>query len=162
MNGSIEPWYRTAVLYEVAVHSFQDSNGDGFGDIGGLTERLDYLQWLGITAIWMLPILPSRMKDGGYDVTNLTGIRSEYGSLDDVRNLIREAHRRGIKVITDFVVNHTSDQHPWFVEAKQPGSAKRDWYVWSDTPERYSDARVIFVDTHDTNWAWDETAGQFY
>jgi maltose alpha-D-glucosyltransferase/alpha-amylase len=162
VNGSIEPWYRTAVLYEVAVHSFQDSNGDGFGDIGGLTERLDYLQWLGITAIWMLPILPSRMKDGGYDVTNLTGIRSEYGSLDDVRNLIREAHRRGIKVITDFVVNHTSDQHPWFVEAKQPGSAKRDWYVWSDTAERYSDARVIFVDTHDTNWAWDETAGQFY
>lgn len=155
-------WYREGVWYEVAVHSFRDSNGDGFGDIAGLTERLDYLQWLGITAIWMLPILPSPMRDGGYDVTDLTGIREEYGTLDDVRKLLDEAHARGMRVITDFVVNHTSDQHPWFRDARQPESQKRDWYVWSDSPEKYSQARVIFVDTHDSNWSWDEVAGQYY
>jgi maltose alpha-D-glucosyltransferase/alpha-amylase len=162
VTGPQEPWYQTAVLYEVAVHSFEDSNGDGFGDIAGLTKRLEYIQWLGITAIWMLPILPSPMQDGGYDVTDLTGVRSEYGSLDDVRELLAEAHARGIRVITDFVVNHTSDQHPWFRAARQPDSDTRDWYVWSDTTDRYSDARVIFTDTHDSNWTWDETAGQFY
>ena len=157
-----DDWYREAVRYEVAVHSFCDSNGDGFGDISGLSERLDYLQWLGITAIWMLPILPSPMRDGGYDVTDLTGVRDEYGTLDDVRELLDAAHARGMRVITDFVVNHTSDQHPWFTEARQPGSPKRDWYVWSDSPDRYSGARVIFVDTHDSNWSWDEVAGQYY
>jgi len=162
VSGSETPWFRTAILYEVAVHSFQDSNGDGFGDIVGLTERLDYLEWLGITAIWMLPILPSPMRDGGYDVTNLTDIKSEYGSLDDVRRLISEAHSRGIRVITDFVVNHTSDQHPWFLAARRPGSKTRDWYVWSDNVDRYRDARVIFVDTHGSNWTWNETANQFY
>jgi maltose alpha-D-glucosyltransferase/alpha-amylase len=162
MTSSQEPWYRTAIFYEVAVHSFQDSNGDGFGDLAGLTQRLDYLEWLGITAIWLLPILPSPMRDGGYDVTDLTGVRSEYGSLDDVRTLISEAHGRGIRVITDFVVNHTSDQHPWFLEARKPGSQTRDWYVWSETPDRYGDARTIFVDAHDSNWTWDETAQQYY
>jgi len=156
------PWYRTAIFYEVAVHSFQDSNADGFGDIKGLTERLDYLEWLGITAIWMLPILPSPMRDGGYDVTDLTGIRDDYGTIDDVRRLLEEAHRRGMHVITDFVVNHTSDQHPWFQESRLPDSAKRDWYVWSDSKERYGDARVIFIDTQDSNWTWDDTAGQYY
>ena len=162
MTGSEEPWYRTAILYEVAVHSFEDADGDGFGDIAGLTKRLEYLQWLGITAIWVLPILPSPMRDGGYDATDLAGVRGEYGSLDDVRELIAEAHARGIRVITDFVVNHTSDQHPWFRAARQPGSDTRDWYVWSDTTDRYSGARVIFTDTHDSNWTWDEAAGQFY
>ena len=162
MTDSAAPWFRTAILYEVAVHSFQDSNGDGFGDIAGLTERLDYLAWLGITAIWMLPILPSPMKDGGYDVTDLTGVRPEYGTIADVRRLISEAHARGIRVITDFVVNHTSDQHPWFLAARQPGSETRDWYVWSDTTDRYRNARVIFTDTQDSNWTWDETAQQYY
>jgi len=162
VTASEERWYQTAVLYEVAVHSFEDTNGDGFGDIAGLSKRLEYIQWLGITAIWMLPILPSPMRDGGYDVTDLTGVRSEYGSLDDVRELLVEAHARGIRVITDFVVNHTSDQHPWFSAARQPGSDTRDWYVWSDTTDRYSNARIIFTDTHDSNWTWDETAGQFY
>ena len=125
MTGSEEPWYRTAILYEVAVHSFEDANGDGFGDIAGLTKRLEYLQWLGITAIWMLPILPSPMRDGGYDATDLAGVRGEYGSLDDVRELIAEAHARGIRVITDFVVNHTSDQHPWFRAARPPRTRLR-------------------------------------
>jgi maltose alpha-D-glucosyltransferase/alpha-amylase len=162
VTGPEDRWYQTAVLYEVAVHSFEDSVGDGFGDIAGLTKRLEYIEWLGITAIWILPILPSPMRDGGYDATDLTGVRSEYGSLDDVRELLREAHARGIRVITDFVVNHTSDQHPWFRAARQPSSDTRDWYVWSDTTDRYSDARVIFTDTHDSNWTWDETAGQFY
>ena len=162
MTGADAPWYQTAVLYEVAVHSFEDSTQDGIGDLAGLTRRLEYLQWLGITALWILPIVPSPMRDGGYDVTDLTGVRSEYGSLDDVRDLLREAHARGIRVITDFVVNHTSDQHPWFRAARQPSSESRDWYVWSDTTDRYSDARVIFSDTHDSNWTWDETAGQFY
>jgi maltose alpha-D-glucosyltransferase/alpha-amylase len=162
VTGAEERWYQTAVLYEVAVHSFLDTDGDGVGDIAGLTKRLEYIQWLGITTIWILPILPSPMRDGGYDVTDLTGVRGEYGSLDDVRELLVEARARGIRVITDFVVNHTSDQHPWFRSARQPGSDKRDWYVWSDTTDRYSDARVIFTDTHDSNWTWDETAGQFY
>jgi maltose alpha-D-glucosyltransferase/alpha-amylase len=162
VTGPAAPWFRTAVLYEVAVHSFHDSDGDGVGDIAGLTERLDYLAWLGITAIWMLPILPSPMKDGGYDVIDITGIRPEYGSIDDVRTLISEAHARGMRVITDFVVNHTSDQHPWFLAARQPGSETRDWYVWSDTTDRYADARVIFVDTHDSNWSWDDSAQQYY
>ncbi len=162
MTGDAKPWYRTAVFYEVAVHSYVDSNGDGIGDLQGLTDRLDYLQWLGITAIWILPIFPSPMRDGGYDVSDLVGIRSEFGNLDDFRNLIQQAHERGIRVMTDFVVNHTSDQHPWFQEARKPGSSKRDWYVWTDDPSAYGEARVIFVDTHTSNWTWDDVAGQYY
>jgi maltose alpha-D-glucosyltransferase/alpha-amylase len=162
VNSQEPPWYTTAVFYEVAVHSFVDSDGDGFGDITGLTSKLDYLQWLGITAIWLLPILPSPMRDGGYDVSDLVGVRPEYGTLDDVRILLEQAHRRGIRVVMDFVVNHTSDQHPWFLEARDPESSKHDWYVWSDDTSLYADARVIFVDTHDSNWSWDEIAGQYY
>ena len=162
MSSREPPWYKTAVFYEVAVHSFSDSNDDGFGDIAGLTNKLDYLQWLGITAIWLLPILPSPMRDGGYDVSDLMGVRSEYGTPNDVRTLIDQAHTRGIRVITDLVVNHTSDQHPWFIEARDPESPKHDWYVWSDDTSRYADARVIFVDTHDSNWSWDEVAGKYY
>jgi maltose alpha-D-glucosyltransferase/alpha-amylase len=156
------PWYKTAVFYEVAVHSFFDSNDDGFGDIAGLTSKLDYLQWLGITGIWLLPIFPSPMRDGGYDVSDLVGVRTEYGTVDDVRTFIEQAHTRGIRVITDFVVNHTSDQHPWFLEAQDPESPKHDWYVWSDDTALYGDARVIFVDSHDSNWSWNESAGQYY
>ena len=162
MNPGDQPWYKTAVFYEVAVHSFCDSNADGLGDVAGLTSKLDYLQWLGVTALWLLPILPSPMKDGGYDVSDLRGVRSEYGTLDDVCVLLDEAHARGIAVVTDFVVNHTSDQHPWFIEAHDPDSSKHDWYVWSDDTDRYSDARVIFVDTHESNWSWDEVAGRYY
>ncbi len=162
MTTRPEAWHRSAVIYEVAVHSFQDSNGDGFGDLAGMTKRLDYLEWLGIDAVWLLPIMPSPMRDGGYDVSNLTGVRPEFGTIDDVKAFVADAHSRGIHVLTDFVINHTSDQHPWFQESRQPGSPKRDWYVWSDSPDRYSDARVIFIDAHDSNWAWDETAGAYY
>jgi maltose alpha-D-glucosyltransferase/alpha-amylase len=162
VSSQDKPWYETAVFYEVAVHSFSDSDADGFGDIAGLTSKLDYLQWLGVTALWLLPILPSPMRDGGYDVSDLEGVRSEYGTLDDVRILLEEAHARGIRVVTDFVVNHTSDQHPWFIEARDPDSPTHDWYVWSDDTSRYADARVIFVDTHDSNWSWDDVAGQYY
>ena len=162
MTPGDQPWYQTAVFYEVAVHSFRDSNADGFGDIAGLTHKLHYLQWLGVTALWLLPILPSPMRDGGYDVSDFQGVRPEYGTLDDVRLLLNEAHARDIRVITDLVVNHTSDQHPWFIEARDPESPKHDWYVWSDDPTMYSDARVIFVDTHDSNWSWDDIAGRYY
>lgn len=162
MTGTVAPWYRTAVVYEVAVHSYQDSNGDGFGDIPGLIDRLDHLEWLGVTALWLLPLFPSPMRDGGYDITDFCSIRSDYGTVEDVKRLIDEAHRRGIRIITDFIVNHTSDEHPWFQEARQPGSPKRDWYAWSDSEDLYADARVIFVDTHDSNWTWDETAGAYY
>ena len=136
MISGDQPWYRTAVFYEVAIHSFFDSDSDGIGDIAGLTSKLDYLTWLGVTALWLLPILPSPMRDGGYDVSDFRGVRPEYGTLDDVRELLAEAHKRRIRVVTDFVVNHTSDQHPWFLESRQPGSTKRDWYVWSDDPSR--------------------------
>jgi maltose alpha-D-glucosyltransferase/alpha-amylase len=162
VSSEDQPWYQTAVFYEVAVHSFFDSSADGTGDIAGLTSKLDYLEWLGITALWLLPILPSPMRDGGYDVSDLTGVRSEFGTLDDIRTLLEEAHTRGISVVTDFVVNHTSDQHPWFLEARDPDSPRHDWYVWSDDNTRFSDARVIFVDTHDSNWSWDDVAGQYY
>jgi maltose alpha-D-glucosyltransferase/alpha-amylase len=160
--ASGQAWYQTGVFYEVAVHAYQDSNADGVGDIPGLVQRLDHIKDLGITGIWILPILPSPMRDGGYDVSDFTGVRPEYGSIADVKTLIAEAHNRGIKVITDFIVNHSSDQHPWFIEARNPESPKHDWYVWSDDPNRYSDARVIFVDTHTSNWTWDEVAGKYY
>jgi len=162
MTKAEEPWYRTAVFYEVAVHSFSDSAGDGVGDLRGLTDRLDYLHWLGISAIWILPIFPSPMRDGGYDVLDFSNVRSDFGGIDDFRTLIDGAHRRGIRVIGDFILNHSSDQHPWFQESRQPGSSKRDWYVWTDDPSTYADARVIFVDTHTSNWAWDDVAGQYY
>ena len=162
MSSRDQQWYETAVFYEVAVHSFHDSNADGFGDIAGLTSKLDHLEWLGVTALWLLPILPSPMRDGGYDVSDLENVRPEYGTLDDVRFMLDEAHSRGIRVVTDFVVNHTSDKHPWFIEARDPDSPKHDWYVWSEDTSRYADARVIFVDTHDSNWSWDEAAGKYY
>ncbi|NNL47059.1 MAG: maltose alpha-D-glucosyltransferase [Acidimicrobiia bacterium] len=155
-------WYKTAVFYEIPVHTFYDSNGDGIGDLAGVTAKLDYLEWLGVDCLWLLPFYPSPMVDGGYDVSDLTGVRAEYGSLGDVQQLLTEAHSRGMKVIADMVMNHTSDQHPWFQESRQPGSPKRDWYVWSDTTDRYADARVIFIDSLDSNWTWDETAGAYF
>ena len=155
-------WYKNATFYEIPVYAFFDSNGDGLGDIAGITEKLDYLRWLGIDCLWLLPFYPSPMVDGGYDVSDLTGVRAEFGTIDDVRELLAAAHAQDMRVIGDVVINHTSDQHPWFQEARQPGSAKRDWYVWSDSPERYSDARVIFIDTQDSNWTWDDTAGAYF
>ena len=156
-------WYRDGVFYELYVRGFADSNDDGCGDLPGVIDHLDYLHWLGVDCIWLLPVLRSPQRDGGYDISDFYSIQPEYGSLDDMRRLLHEAHARGMRVICDLVVNHTSDQHPWFQEARSdPHSPKRDWYVWSDDPTRYPDARVIFVDTEPSNWSWDPVAGAHY
>ena len=156
-------WFKDAVFYEVYVRSFYDSDGDGVGDFRGLTEKLDYLEWLGVDCLWLLPMYASPLKDGGYDIADYYAILPEYGTLEDFRQFIDAAHARGIRVITDLVVNHTSDQHPWFVEAcSSPTSPKRDWYVWSESPDRYKEARIIFTDTEKSNWTWSETAQAFY
>ena len=155
-------WYRTAVFYEALVRSFSDSNGDGVGDLRGLTDKLDYLQWLGIDCIWIPPVFQSPMRDGGYDVSDFYAVQPELGTVDDLHDLIEAAHARGLRVISDLVLNHTSDAHEWFQRARQPGSPHRDWYVWNDTADRYPDARIIFLDSEDSNWAWDESAGAYF
>jgi maltose alpha-D-glucosyltransferase / alpha-amylase len=155
-------WFKTAVFYELYVRSFYDSNADGYGDFPGLTEKLDYLEWLGIDCIWLLPFYQSPLKDGGYDISDFYSILPEYGNLNDFVEFLGAAHTRNIRVVADLVMNHTSDQHPWFQEARVPGSPKRDWYVWSDKDQRYADARVIFVDSEKSNWTWDEEAGAYY
>jgi len=157
-------WYKDAVIYEVPVRAFRDSNGDGIGDFLGLTEKLDYLVALGVTALWLLPFFPSPGRDDGYDTADYTGVHPDFGTLDDVRAFLAEAHRRGIRVIGELVLNHTSDQHPWFQRARHapPGSPWREYYVWSDTPDLYADARIIFTDTETSNWAWDPVAGAYY
>ena len=155
-------WFKTGVFYELYVRSFNDSNADGFGDFAGLTQKIDYLEWLGVDCIWLLPFYQSPLRDGGYDISDFYSILPEYGTLNDLMEFLDTAHSRGIRVIADLVMNHTSDQHPWFQESRIPGSAKRDWYVWSDNQERYPDARIIFVDTERSNWSWDEEAGAYY
>jgi maltose alpha-D-glucosyltransferase/alpha-amylase len=155
-------WFKTAVFYELYVRSFFDSNADGSGDFGGLIEKMDYLEWLGIDCIWLLPFYQSPLRDGGYDIADFYSILPEYGNLNDFMELIDSAHDRGIKVVTDLVMNHTSDQHPWFQEARKPGSPTRDWYVWSDTVHRYEEARIIFLDTESSNWSWDDEAEAYY
>jgi maltose alpha-D-glucosyltransferase/alpha-amylase len=163
--GDDDPlWYKDAVIYELRVGAFQDSDGDGIGDFPGLTQRLDYLQDLGVTALWLLPFYPSPLRDDGYDIADYESVHPDLGTLDDFRIFLREAHRRGLRVITELVINHTSDQHAWFQRARRasPGSAVRDFYVWSDTPERYADARVIFKDFEPSNWTWDPVAKAYY
>jgi maltose alpha-D-glucosyltransferase/alpha-amylase len=157
-------WYKDAIIYELHVRSFFDSDGDGSGDFPGLTQRLDYLADLGVTALWLLPFYPSPLKDDGYDIADYIGVNPDYGTLRDVKLLIREAHARGLRVITELVCNHTSDQHPWFQRARRSptGSAHRDYYVWSDTPDRYPDARIIFKDFEPSNWSWDSVANAYY
>ncbi|MDO8617077.1 MAG: maltose alpha-D-glucosyltransferase [Dehalococcoidia bacterium] len=157
-------WYKDAIIYQLHVRSFSDSNGDGIGDFRGLRDRLDYLYDLGVSAIWLLPFYPSPLKDDGYDIADYTNIHPSYGSLRDFQAFLREAHRRGLRVITELVLNHTSDQHPWFQRARRapPGSRWRDFYVWSDTPERYRSARIIFKDFETSNWAWDPVANAHY
>ncbi|AXV07529.1 Trehalose synthase [Euzebya pacifica] len=155
-------WYKHAIFYEVVVRGFSDSNADGTGDIRGLTNNLDYLEWLGVDCLWLLPFMDSPLRDGGYDIADYYKVLPEYGNVDDVAELIEAAHARGIRVIADMVMNHTSDQHAWFQEARDPSSDKHDWYVWSDTDERYDDARIIFVDTETSNWTWDSKAEKFY
>ncbi|MFP4485092.1 MAG: maltose alpha-D-glucosyltransferase [Spirochaetaceae bacterium] len=157
-------WYKDAVIYELHVRSFLDSNGDGMGDFEGLTEKLDYLQDLGVSAIWLLPFYPSPWKDDGYDISDYSGIHQAYGTLRDFKRLLKEAHKRDLKVITELVINHTSNQHPWFDRARRarPGTKYRDFYVWSDTPERYDEARIIFQDFENSNWTWDAEAKAYY
>jgi maltose alpha-D-glucosyltransferase/alpha-amylase len=157
-------WYKDAIFYELRIRSFYDSNGDGVGDLRGLTEKLDYIHDLGVTTIWVLPFYPSPLRDDGYDISDYTTVAPEYGTLRDFRTLIREAHRRDLKVVTELVVNHTSDQHAWFQRARRApaGSPERDFYVWNDTPHRYEDARIIFKDYEHSNWAWDPVARAYY
>ena len=161
---SLEPtWYKDVVIYEVSVRSFYDSNRDGIGDIPGLTSKLDYIQDLGVDCLWLLPFYASPLKDGGYDISNFRELHPDYGTIDDFRHFLEEAHRRGIRVITELVLNHTSDQHEWFQEGcRNPHSERRDYYVWSDTDERYQGVRIIFSDTERSNWTWDHDAGAYY
>jgi maltose alpha-D-glucosyltransferase/alpha-amylase len=160
-------WFKTATFYEIHVRGFYDGNADGSGDFRGLTEKLDYLEWLGIDCVWLLPMYESPLRDGGYDIADFMQIHSDYGTIEDVRDFVEAAHQRGIRVIADLVMNHTSSDHPWFVESRSGGgrgsdNSKRNWYVWSESPELYKDARVIFVDSESSNWTWDEQAGAYY
>jgi len=157
-------WFKRAIFYEIHLRGFFDSNADGSGDLPGLTEKLDYLEWLGIDCIWLLPMYVSPLRDGGYDIGDFYALHPDYGSIDDVRTFLDAAHERGIRVIADLVMNHTSSEHPWFQRARSapPGSPERDFYVWSDTPERYEEARIIFIDTETSNWSWDAEAGAYY
>ncbi len=157
-------WYKDAVIYELHIRAFSDSQGDGVGDFLGLTEKLDYLEDLGVTALWLLPFYPSPLKDDGYDISDYTSIQPIYGNMHDFKTFVDEAHRRGLHVIIELVINHTSDQHPWFQRARRaaPGSRWRDFYVWSDTPEKYQEARIIFKDSEYSNWTWDHVAKAYY
>jgi maltose alpha-D-glucosyltransferase/alpha-amylase len=157
-------WYKDAVIYQLHVKAFQDSTGNGIGDFGGLIQRLDYIEALGATAIWLLPFYPSPLRDDGYDISDYRKVNPAYGSMREFRRFVKEAHRRGIRVITELVINHTSDQHPWFQKARhaKPGSAARDFYVWSDTDDRYHGTRIIFLDTETSNWTWDPVAQAYF
>jgi maltose alpha-D-glucosyltransferase/alpha-amylase len=155
-------WFKRAMFYEVLIRGFYDSDDNGTGDLRGLLGKLDYLQWLGIDCLWLLPFYQSPLRDGGYDISDFATVLPEYGTVDDLAALIEAAHARGMRVIADLVMNHTSDRHEWFQQSRQPGSEKRDWYVWSDDNERYRDARIIFIDAEVSNWTWDPVAEQYY
>jgi maltose alpha-D-glucosyltransferase/alpha-amylase len=156
-------WYKDAVFYEVYVRAFKDGNGDGHGDLHGLTEKLEYLQTLGVDCIWLMPIYPSPLRDDGYDIADYYNIAETFGTLDDLKTLIQEAHDRDIRIIMDLVLNHTSDEHPWFKASRSDrNSPYRDYYVWSDTDQKYKDTRIIFLDTEPSNWTWDEETKQYY
>ncbi len=156
-------WYKNAIFYEVHIRSFCDSNGDGKGDLPGLTSKLDYLQELGVDCLWLLPMFPSPLRDDGYDIADYHNIHPDYGTVEDFKKLVDEAHARGMRVITDLVLNHTSDMHPWFVESrKSKDNPYRDYYVWSDSDQKYKEARIIFLDTEDSNWTLDPATGQYY
>jgi maltose alpha-D-glucosyltransferase/alpha-amylase len=162
-HTSDELWYKSAIFYEVYVRAFKDSDGDGHGDLRGLAQKLNYLQELGVDCLWLMPIYPSPLKDDGYDIADYYGILDANGSLEDFKHLLDEAHARGMRVIADLVLNHTSDQHPWFQAARSSRSSPyRDYYVWSDTDKKYQGARIIFLDTESSNWTWDELAGQYF
>ncbi len=156
-------WFQRAVFYEVFIRGFFDGNDDGVGDIPGLIAKLDYLQWLGVDCLWLLPFYPSPLRDGGYDISDYFSVHPESGTVDDIRRLLTEAHARGIRVIADLVINHTSDQHPWFVESRQSrDNPKADWYVWNDDDQRWPEARIVFIDVERSNWAFEAERGQYY
>jgi maltose alpha-D-glucosyltransferase/alpha-amylase len=156
-------WYQRAVFYELLVRGFYDASGDGTGDLRGIIEKLDYLEWLGIDCLWLLPFYDSPLRDGGYDIADFFSVLPAYGDVKDAQQLIEEAHRRGIRIVADMVMNHTSDQHPWFQESRQDRTnPKADWYVWNDDDQRWPGARIIFVDTETSNWTWDAQREQYY
>ncbi|MGH9044190.1 MAG: alpha-amylase family glycosyl hydrolase, partial [Acidimicrobiales bacterium] len=156
-------WFQHAVFYEVFLRGFYDSNNDGIGDIRGLHEKLDYLEWLGVDVIWLLPFYPSPMRDGGYDISEFFNVAPDYGTLADLALLLDDAHRRGIRFVADLVMNHTSDTHPWFVESRSSrDNPKADWYVWNDDDQRWPEARVVFADVERSNWTWDDNRQQYY
>jgi maltose alpha-D-glucosyltransferase/alpha-amylase len=158
-------WFKTAIFYEIHIRGFYDGNDDGSGDFRGLIEKLDYLQWLGIDCIWLLPMYQSPLRDGGYDIADFFAIHPDYGNVDDFKTFVEQAHQRGMRVIADLVMNHTSADHPWFQESRQSAdgdNARADWYVWADTDDRWPDARIIFLDTEPSNWTWDPVRGQYY
>jgi maltose alpha-D-glucosyltransferase / alpha-amylase len=157
-------WYKDAVIYQTHVKSFRDANADGYGDFRGLTEKLDYIVQLGADTIWLLPFYPSPLRDDGYDIASYESIHPQYGTIDDFRGFLDKAHEKGLRVITELVINHTSDQHPWFQRARHAakGSPERNWYVWSDDPNKYAGTRIIFTDTETSNWTWDPVAQQFF
>jgi len=154
-------WFKRAVFYEVLVRGFNDSNGDGTGDLRGLADKLDYLQWLGVDCLWLPPFFPSPLRDGGYDISDYTGVLPEFGSINDFKSFLDDAHARGIRVVIDFVMNHTSDQHPWFQASRSdPDGPYGDFYIWNDDDTRYPAARIIFVDTEPSNWTFDPVRKQ--
>jgi maltose alpha-D-glucosyltransferase/alpha-amylase len=159
-----ELWYKDAIIYQLHVKAFADSNHDGIGDFTGLTEKLPYLQDLGVTVLWLLPFYPSPGRDDGYDIADYGSVNPDFGTMKDFKRFIQEAKKRGLHVITELVVNHTSDQHDWFKRARRNhgNSSARNWYVWSDTDQKYQGTRIIFTDTEKSNWTWDPEAGQFY
>lgn len=163
-TGGNPLWYKDAVIYEARVRAFYDADGDGIGDFRGLAEKLDYLRDLGVTALWLLPFYPSPLRDDGYDISDYNQVHPDLGTLDDFKHFLKESHKRDIRVITELVINHTSDQHPWFQRARRapPGSRYRNYYVWSDTPEKYHEARIIFKDFEPSNWSWDPVARAYY
>ena len=163
-DATVQDWYKDAVIYQLHLKSFYDGNNDGVGDFPGLMQKLDYIAELGVTAVWMLPFYPSPRRDDGYDIADYTSVHADYGTMDDVRAFIDAAHARNIRVIAELVINHTSDQHPWFQRARNaaPGSPERDFYVWSDTDTKYAGTRIIFVDTETSNWTFDPVAGAYY
>lgn len=156
-------WFQRAVFYEVFIRGFFDGNSDGVGDIPGLIAKLDYLQWLGVDCLWLLPFYPSPLRDGGYDISDFYSVHPECGTVDDLSTLLDEAHSRGIRVIADLVINHTSDVHPWFIESRQSrDNPKADWYVWNDDDQRWPEARVVFIDVERSNWSYDDARDQYY
>jgi maltose alpha-D-glucosyltransferase/alpha-amylase len=165
VSGPVEPyWYKDAIIYQLHVKSYRDGNADGFGDFKGLMDKLDYIQQLGATVVWLLPFYPSPLKDDGYDIASYESIHPTYGTVEDFKAFLNAAHAQGIRVITELVINHTSDQHPWFQRARRApkGSPDRNWYVWSDDPNKYAGTRIIFTDTETSNWTWDPVAQQFF